>query len=339
MVYEYTDKKFEPKFNDFGDDYNKPDIEIQGDKLFKEAASAVKRLKRRYRNYYEYIRAMDIYIDYCNLLVEKHGGLEEIKLKFTLGEIDDYIPAKPELKKTKQNKRLLSMGVGEVIEVRPDNWEPPNPLDYANPVDGPCDFEYVEMSNKEIKKCGLNKIEQTLSSETILNELDLIDRYYQNTHISKKGAKAYKKNMLRMKYKSKYGNDDADVTVSDILRQTEEYEEKMMFGERLNQDSNDLIVQRKGLNISMATMEELETYESLKELGLKISDKMLSKKAFRVVRKNSKAAKKNLKKMKKRKKATNTIAMMTGGQHHSIEDLENELAGLRYRRDGMVVIE
>lgn len=337
-MYEYTIDRFEPVFNDFGDGYDDPDTEVHGDAHFREVAEKVKKLKRRYRNYFEYIKAIDIYTEYCELLVEKLGGMDEARLKFALDEVDDPIPAKPELKKTKLNKRLLSLGITESVDYRPADWTPPDPMRYANdiPEGEVVIIDYEDMSEKEIKKYGFDKISNQLSSETILNELNLLDKFYHNTHIIRKDAKKYKKNLIKMQRKQRQAAYDDDVTVGDILAETKKFKERAMFGERLNPNDGDNIVYRKGIHLTTDTMEELDVYESLREFGVKVSDNMLSKRAFRVVKRKDKKAKKNLKEIKRRKKKNNALAALTDGKFYTIEDMENDLCDMRYNRDGLV---
>lgn len=96
---------FSPIFNDFDDGYYEKSFAMD------ETTAMIKRLRRRYNNFYEWCDAMDVYHEYVNLLVEKYGSMSIIKNSIKMGTLDETLPGKPKLKSTKRNKQFLRSGV------------------------------------------------------------------------------------------------------------------------------------------------------------------------------------------------------------------------------------
>lgn len=92
---------FAPLFNDFGDNY------YQNSFVEDELVASVKKLRRRYSDFFDYIDAMEIYHEYMAKLEEKYGGKRVIKNALKVDAMPDPVPAEPRLKDTKRNRQFL----------------------------------------------------------------------------------------------------------------------------------------------------------------------------------------------------------------------------------------
>lgn len=84
--------------NDFGDSYhrldNEPSSELERD---------VRRIRRRYRAFDEFKKAMCIYVEYMDKLADKYGGHTTFKTRLEANTVFEYIPPLPKLKKSPIN--------------------------------------------------------------------------------------------------------------------------------------------------------------------------------------------------------------------------------------------
>lgn len=85
------------------------------DDYFMEVVDAlslkVRRLKKKYSDFYKWLEAMDTYKEYMNKLAEKYCGKKVLMNSIEAGAITDYIPSRPKLKNKRKNKELLLMGI------------------------------------------------------------------------------------------------------------------------------------------------------------------------------------------------------------------------------------
>lgn len=96
---------FNPIYNDFGDLYYEKSF------VNSELEASVKKLRRRYSDYFEWVEAMEIYQSYMEGLIEKYGGMKTIQ-NIVEDDMDiEFIPAEPKLKRTRRNKRFIRDGV------------------------------------------------------------------------------------------------------------------------------------------------------------------------------------------------------------------------------------
>lgn len=321
-MFEYSNKEFEPKIQDFGDDYHQP-IEFE-ERLRKDRSllGRVKKLKRRYRNYFEYLNAMEVYSEYVDFLIDKYGGVKEFERSYLLGDMEDYLPYKPELRMTRVNKQLIKLGV------RNDNkiWTEPEPVDIGEYVDVDNNTNIlIDFKTMKEKTANLLDVNQIPSSQDILAELSMFDSYHRATHIKKKDIRKFKKERLKMKYAKMNIEDES---VSSKMDEYEEMKERIEFGEDPVAENDNLIIQHKGLSLRADSVDEIIVYESLKDIGLEVkAENILSKRAFKVVRRNSRRDKKKNKVKKKFKKSMDALDF-TGRGYDSYSDLERELSQL-----------
>lgn len=101
----FPDFLFNPVFNDFGDNY------YQKSFVTDEMSAIVKRLRRRYNDYFDWLEAMDMYHEYMNMLIEKYGSMSIIKNALKADVLDETVPAKPRLKNNRKNRQFMRAGV------------------------------------------------------------------------------------------------------------------------------------------------------------------------------------------------------------------------------------
>lgn len=101
----WPDWLFKPSFNNFNDNYYNQSFADD------DSTSKVKKLKRRYGDFFEYMDAMAIYNEYMERLVQKYGSMRVIRNSMELGTLDEAVPSKPKLKNNRKNKRFLQSGI------------------------------------------------------------------------------------------------------------------------------------------------------------------------------------------------------------------------------------
>lgn len=84
--------------NDFNDSYHRLDNEPSS-----ELEREVRRIRRRYRAFDEYKKAMCIYVEYMDKLADKYGGKARFKTRLEANTVFEYIPPLPKLKKSPIN--------------------------------------------------------------------------------------------------------------------------------------------------------------------------------------------------------------------------------------------
>ena len=100
----WPDWLFKPVYNDFGNNYYTQSFAED------DLTTSMKRLKRRYNNFFEYVDAMEIYNEYMDKMIEKYGSLRTIKNNIEADVMDDPIPSKPKLKNNRRNRQFLRSG-------------------------------------------------------------------------------------------------------------------------------------------------------------------------------------------------------------------------------------
>lgn len=100
----YPEWLFKPVFNDFDDNYFEQSF------VEDSLKASIMKLKHRYNDFYEYLDAVDTYNEYMDRMVDKYGSMRVIKNSIAVGMLEDPIPAKPKLKQSKKNMRLLKTG-------------------------------------------------------------------------------------------------------------------------------------------------------------------------------------------------------------------------------------
>lgn len=294
-MFEYSNKDYYSKVNDFGDDYHKPEEELSDD-IDRELLIKVRSLKRKYRDFEEFYEAKEIYNHYADLLIEKYGGKKRFKFLYQIGMVKEYIPFCPELRNIKKNTRYIKDGLPLIYEgeaicgpkvITEEEWEKL----YDVPVAFKMGKSKFSMKMRDDKRLASN------IEESIADDLNLISSYYGG-RIKDPTALSHKQRRRRI-MEERYRN-------SEYIPFKKRYKEYQMKKWRYEYDDEkidpDAYVFYKDVSLSVAEAQECELYDWLEERGVKVKKRQLSKAARKVVRKTSTLKLGKGKKKKKKKK-------------------------------------
>lgn len=322
---EYTNPDFEPRLNLFNDDYHLPD----DDYFDSDYMSRVKKIRRRYRNYFDYLDAVQLYNEYMDSLAEKYGGKRNLKLQLMLNKVHEYLPNFPELRKIRKFKyaRKNKLTREDVAEknIHFENFEPVE-IDMNAKckvvVDNRSDFDSDMMVN------GGRVNDEVI--KRIAAELDFIDNYYHKERIkiermkggSKKKAKlrnSLNRKALRMStnYRS----------LTDKIREYDKRKKDLWMG--IVPETGDMI-NYKGTMFTLAEAEEHNALDMMKNFGVVFGH--LSKRQTKLIRPGA-AKKKKDKKLKKKLKKRNKIEGeflqgITRGEYDDMEEFAADMESL-----------
>ena len=296
---EYTNPDYEPRLNLFNDDYHLPD----DDYFDSDYMSRVKKIRRRYRNYFDYLDAVQLYDEYMESLAEKYGGKRNFKLQLLLHRVPEYIPNFPELRKIKKyryaRKNKLTREDFAEKEIKFENFEPVE-IDMNSKckivMDNHSDFD----SDMLVKGGRVN--DEVI--RRIAAELDFIDAYYHRERIKiermKGGAKkkAKLKNSLNRKALKMSTNYKS---LSDKIRDYDRRRKDIWMG---NLPETGDMIEYKGAMFSLAEAEEHNALDMMKNLGVVFGH--LSKRQTKLIRPKD-AKKKKDKKIRKKIRKRNKI--------------------------------
>lgn len=80
-------------------------------------------LRRKYDDFYEWDRAMDIFKEYMERLYNFYGGKSIFKSSYNVGMVDEYVPQKPKLKMTRENRSIIESGVPPTMKFEVGPWD------------------------------------------------------------------------------------------------------------------------------------------------------------------------------------------------------------------------
>lgn len=327
MVYaKYKNSAFEPKVHDFGDSYHLPDAyDEENDSII----AKVKMIRKRYTDWFMYQDAIELYDRYIENLYEKYGGKKKFKLAMLLGQVKDYIPNYPELRRTKRNRYFIDNKVSSNIVLGEPTFEP-SPIE-----DKPVKIKVDIGDNKSSKviQTLYNDIQKRkkFDNQEIVEEMDILDRYWHNQHkksenLKRKDKKKKVKKLLRKKIEFQaltYRSLTDKVNLYDKAKR-----DKFMGIERGIQER---FVYKDAVYTAREN-EDMIVFEKLKALGIKPSK--LSKNQMKVVRASKKQEKKKRKLERKNLKAErHFMSDFTNGQFEDFQTFEdgvlNNLTGSR----------
>lgn len=294
---------FQPLFNDFNDNYYQKSFAKD------ELITMVKKLRRRYSNFFDWSDAIDVYNEYMDSLVQKYGSLRVIKNALEVDAMTDPVPAKPKLKNTRKNKQFMRAGV---LPARQVSVEPMSrdemiviarqsfPDSFGNDID---ETESTKKLPKELRKrvqamsdnlAGMNRKRNLYRSTGNNSGTDFIIEYLNQT---KRGI---------YDHTGKYTGPD-NMSLADIVKEDERIANtipELLEDELGNQTEivNGRLVKRKD-NVKMQIYKELfgEGIDVIGTFG-----KSMTKQAVKMVRSHigdtEPASKKELKKIKKQAK-------------------------------------
>ncbi len=322
-MYEYKNPSFIPRIHDFGDDYHLPDA-VENSSV---PMVQVKKIRRRYQNWFDYLDACNLYDEYVSQLKAKYGGDTQFKLALLMGQVREYIPNYPQLKKNRRNRYYYKNRIPR-IDREPVTFEEANLEEIANLPDPKV---HVKLANaKKIDTLYSRSADFSSNSiAQIAGELDMLQAYWirnseriDSMKVGKKRKKRLRRDLNRktLKISLEYRS------ISDILA-LDEKRRKDKFFNRLDEDTN--LGYYKGSFVSMAEQDQLEITEQLKNIGVvfskltKSSTKLIRKKLLKTAKDGSK---KKRKKRRKMEKLDAEFAMDISGDYYSnYKDLEDGL--------------
>ena len=324
-MYEYKNPMYEPRIHDFGDSYHLPDVKT--DDETESLLVRVKKIRRRYTNWFDYTDACRLYDEYMNHLFDKYGGKDQFDLQCLLNKMYDYIPNFPELRKTKKNKYYRKNKITREMISYDETEFKEDFLDPQFNKDIMCDPNEVDIFVKNNKTIGDIYNGSTgkygnIDTKEIATELDLLDDWFRTRRerIEKiKGNKKKKRNKLRKLNRRAMRMSLNYRSLTDRIALYDKAERDHFLG---IEPKSHQVVSYKGTICSSSSLEELEVIDSLKSIGVNLSKINLKK--LKVIRK--KKGKKHKKKNKK--KEDRFINEFTSGDYDDFEQFQEEMLQL-----------
>lgn len=296
--------------NDFGDSYhrldNEPSSELERD---------VRRIRRRYRAFDEYKKAMSIYVEYMDKLAEKYGGQSRFKTRLESNTVFEYIPPLPKLKKSPINDFITR----NKIMISDPNRMKINSEDIAEYENTFADeliedtfisSDIIKVKDKQLSDLAKDSALSTINLKKMkeLEAIDLLAGYFDSTN-TKKGKKAKK---------------ERTPSVTDIIE------------DRVTDEDLDEVVFFKGRYMTAEEVKEMKLYQELNKYGwnslaIMKSHKAKTNSAIANVLKDEKFKKKKEKANKKKKKGSKSaddflIKMMgDNDEYDSFEGFQEDM--------------
>ena len=112
-AHEYTEVYMQSSLDFYDEFYN--DTEISPE------LKAVRQIRRVYKNYADYLTAIEVRNQYIDTLVEKYGGEIEFQKKLSMGLVRDWIPSMPTLSKRSDDYEMYLSGmVPTTVKTQPE---------------------------------------------------------------------------------------------------------------------------------------------------------------------------------------------------------------------------
>lgn len=299
----FPDFLFNPIFNDFDDDYYRKSMAKD------DLTTSIKKLRRRYTNFFDYADAMEIYNEYMESLVNKYGGMKVIKNALKVDAMPDPVPTKPKLKNNRKNREFLRSGIMPSRQITVNPVMDEEILAIARQAFPEATGENVsedqnsEKLPKDLKK-RISKMSETMSGKTRKQNLyrsvgnnsgtDFIVEYLNQ---AKRGVYDH----------SGTYTGDANMSISEIIKEQERIENtipELLEDELANQTEilHGRLVRRKDFM-------RIQIYKELFGEGIDVIGnfgRSMDKRAVKMIRSEigdtEPASKKELKKIKKRAK-------------------------------------
>ena len=227
--------------NDFGDSYhrldNEPSSELERD---------VRRIRRRYRAFDEYKKAMSIYVEYMDKLADKYGGHNTFKTRLQANTVFEYIPPRPKLKKSPINDfithhKIMISDPNRMTFNSEDIEEYENTFEEELTDDTFLSSDIIKVKDKQlaelVQDAKLGKIDLKKMKE--VDAIETLASYFDSTN-TKKGKKAKK---------------DRTPSVTDIIE------------DRVQEEDSDDVVFFKGRYMTAEEVKEMKLYQELNKYG------------------------------------------------------------------------
>ena len=295
--------QFEPRMHDYGDAYHKPDEEV-----YSGIDDAVRNIRRKYRTYSEYAKAIQSIELYMDALVDKYGGMKNFKIAMELRTVTEYIPPIPKFRKTAENSLLSKYGVvlsDKVYDVEYEiSPEHTRAVECASATWGDG-LEVVE-DKRTVCPVKIMKVDMAVldDEQAILQELEYLQRVNSSSYntSSKKKKKRTKRNLIKeaKRRKKMLDRQSEAPTITDLINAHNDE----VLGIDRNPSTGDGAVMYKGVMIPEAELENINLMSTLQDVGLIEKDDfsiVSSKKVRKMVKKKSNFDSKSKKKKKKKK--------------------------------------
>ena len=317
--YEYSNPRYRSYVNDFNDEYHEPEREVNW--ISKDTISNLKQIKRRYRDFGEYCDAMTLINRYLDDLVDRYGGKKRFKLLLQLEMVKEYLPILPVLRRTKKNRRFIDGNESREYTEKADMREAIKAIKVKEFDSLKIDFGFT----KKIQDGLMDKIKDNLlkdkSGRMVAAELDTIEAFYQARvrRPTKKQKKKMKKKILKRR------NNFNQEEYYSMDQRIDDYYWRKDNNIDDSYDPNE-VINYKGTTYRRSEADEIEVADQLKELGIDLGMRQLSKHTRKVVKRKNKKLKKSSKTKKKEEKMRKTyMKMFSDGKYQTFKDFENEV--------------
>lgn len=321
-MYTYTNPDYEPQIHDFGDDYHKPDSEeeLAGSSLMVK----VKKIRRRYRDWFDYSDACILYDQYMESVIAKYGGKKAFKLALLLGQVNDYFPNYPELKKTRKNRFYAKNNIARMIETK-------TPFSEDDHSENIIDALIIKSPKVSIKFSDSEKMVDLSDSHnggynqdqiaTITNEIGMLQGYFIDKveRINRVKNKKRKRHLKRALNRQSMRMALNYRSLSDM----EKIYDQEHYNKFMGLDPNgDTYINYKGAMYTASQCEQLLIHDQLKAIGVRINK--INRRRLKVVR-----SKKNKKHKKhKRNVEDKWVKDFTGDEYDDWVDFQDDMMNM-----------
>lgn len=290
-----TDFLFTSYVLDYGDNYHRQ-IGEPSSELEREA----RKIRRRYREQHEYLKALATYNEYMELIIEKNGGKQLFKFRFKEGLITDYIPHKPRMKNTKINRTLEKYEI--IISESKNTTLDINGAVEVSKLQSNTFIEFTDNEDKKAEKIidsGLSIVDKVITKN---DPIDYLEAYFANKRTNTKKTKNYAVK---------------NVTLTELM--SGDYNE--------DEEETDDIIYYKGNMMNRDAVQQLARMEELNSLGWNSLKIMKSKNGTERITKILKNRKKKSKKEKKKQKEYNSfmVNVMGDNDYDDYSDFEDDM--------------
>ena len=294
---------FNPVFNDFEDNYYSKSMAND------ELITMVKKLRRRYSNFFDWVDAMEIYYEYMDMLADKYGGKRVVKNAVKVDALPEPYPSKPKLKNTRKNKQYMRSGVVPTRKIDVEPLSDEEMLAVARQAFPEATGENVneEDSQKKLPKDMRKRVEKMQAVIAGRNRKQNLYRSVGNnsgTDFIVEYLNQAKRGIYD--HSGYYKGDDA-MSVLEIVKESDRIANTLP--ELLEDEMKSQTEIVNGKLVKRSEYEKLEIYKELFSEGIDIIGnfgKSMSKQSVKMVRSHigdtEPASKKELKKIEKRTK-------------------------------------
>ena len=326
---EYVNPIYRPRIHDFGDEYHLPDVDTD-DGL---PMTKVKKIRRKYQNWFDYVDAVNLYDEYLDNLCAKYGGENKFKLAMLLGQVHEYLPNYPTLKKSKRNRYYRKNRIPR-IETEPIYFEP-IPIEEINKL--PHSRVKVRLVNdRKIDSLydGYGNLESTV--ENTVQSLTMLERYWvaNRDRINKlKGSKKKKAKLQRALDRRTIKISLNYRSITDMIAMYDKAKRDKFFNNNVVKAGN--VSLYKGAYIETGDEDHIAILEDLRSIGVVFS--RLTKSRTKVIRqkieKKMRSNKKRRKLDKKNRKLENQFAReMSHGMYDDYESFTSDMVEMTGNR-------